>query len=1085
MKYKLITLLVLAWAMIASAQSQYAGIYGGSVDDLTYNDPNAGTFAVFIGTNGQATVVGYDVDSFQHYNNGGQVGGVAAQFNIPANGNWNFSGNNTMFGVSGSGLVTNGTFSGTLNFTNGDTVLLTNGYQQSPLGSFQNAAGFYNGTFAFSPTAGGLINGTNMSVLSASGQLVVCNFANGALNDGGQGQYGSNNQFTSTNFASGSMVSGTLTNASLKLGGTVTNIYGSGTYTGSRSNYIFQVATTNLLAGVTNLPYSQTLTAYGGPTNYTWGIASGSLPTGLTLSSAGVISGTPITAGTNNFTARATNALSVTATQALSLVIYTFSTSVTFAVTPTTVSNTYTGTISLLASNLASGETVTVQKYLDLNTNGIIDGNDWLLQQFSLTDGQAGMVIGGVTNFNVPGDLNATVSNITATLNFNNGDFMQNLVGKYLYKLSSPFGHFAPITNSFTVTNFPFAQKFSGNVVSNSSSTTLSNAVILLFPPPRSGNHNGPGQPLAGSVGNNTGAYSIAAPAGTYTLLAFYTNYVSSFKNAPVLTLTNNTTFSTNLTVTVATTNITGRMVDAANNNLGLPGVFMPVDSTNNLIAFAFTDTNGYFNIRVTTNNQWKLGTSDQGLIIHGYVGIQNGIYTNSGATNVMLAYPLATALFYGSVKDNLGNPMVGIDVNDYDTTSNLYSMDGYTDTNGNYFVGALGFGNNDPWQMGFSSDSSPTNYIFSQPAFEQNGGGTNLTVGQAVFQNFTAILATNYITGNVKANGTNIDGVGVWASGTNNGVDYFQYVDTDNNGNYWLNVGNATWMVGLETSGGNDSLNSILGNGNYQPPSNQNAIINNNNATNNFTVQPCSGVSISTMSPLPTGEVNAFYNQPIQASDCTGNYNWSQISGTLPGNLSLYSGGQFYSLSGYPTSSGPFTFTVQVNDGSNHTNSQTFSVTISNALQITTASLPNGTNGSAYSQQLQATGGQPPYTNWFIFSGSLPASLNLSTGGLLSGTAATSGTFTFTVGLSDILGGTNRQQLTLVLNATNNTPPPPVGIASATGQVVIYYPTSGSNYVLQTATNLNGPWVPASNGVPAISFYFTNTVPVQFYRLK
>ena len=37
-----------------------------------------------------------------------------------------------------------------------------------------------------------------------------------------------------------------------------------------------------------------------------------------------------------------------------------------------------------------------------------IDGSDWLVQQFNLTDGQPGMVIDGVTNFNVPGDLNAT-----------------------------------------------------------------------------------------------------------------------------------------------------------------------------------------------------------------------------------------------------------------------------------------------------------------------------------------------------------------------------------------------------------------------------------------------------------------------------------------------------------------------------------------------------------------------------------------------------------------------------------------------------------------------------------------------------
>jgi len=1085
MKTKLILLLTLTWAMITPAQSPYSGIYSGTVVDTFYNDPNAGTFAVFIGTNGQATVVGYDVDSFANFT-GGQAGGVAAQFNVPANGNWSFTNNNSIYGCKGAGLITNGMFSGTLTFTNGDTVLLTNGYQQSPLGTFQNAAGYYSGIF--SGNFGGPVSGTNICILSANGQFVVCTFINGALNDGGQGQVGSNNKFTSTNFASGTTigttVSGTLTNATLKIGGTSTNQYGGAAWTMSRSNYIFQVATTNLPNGVTTVAYSQTLTAYGGPTNYTWGIAAGGLPAGLSLSSAGVISGTPTTAGNTNLTVRATNALSATAIQALSLSIYSFSSAVTFAVTPAVVSNTYPGTITLSASNLAGGETVLVQKYLDLNTNGVIDGNDMLVQQFNLTDGQAGMVIGGVTNLNVPGDGNTTASNITATLNFKNGDFMQNLVGKYLYKLSSPIGHFAPITTNFTVTNFPYAQLFKGNVVSNSTSTTLSNAIVLLFPPPRAG-HSGPGgNPLAGVVANNAGAYSIAAPAGIYTLAAFSTNYVANFKNAPVLTLTNNATYNTNLTATVATTNISGRMVDAANNNPGLPGVFMPVDSTNGLIAISCTDANGNFSIRVTANNQWKLGSSDEGLIVHGYVGWNNGIYTNSGATNVVLAYPLATALFYGSVKDNLGNPLAGIDVNGYDTVSNYYSMDGYTDTNGNYFLGALGLGNSDAWQMYLSNESAPTNYAFTQPQFNQYGG-TNLTAGQAVLQNFTGILGTNLITGKVKFNGTNIVGVGVWASGTGSVSNYSQYADTDTNGNYSLSVPNGTWTVGLNINGGNDSLDGLFGSGTYQQPNTQNAVINNNNSTNNFNVLPCGGVVFVTTSPLPVGEVNAFYNQSIQASDCSGIYNWSQTGGTLPGNLSLNPNGQLYTLSGYPTNSGTFTFTIQVNDGGSSTTNWQFSVTISNALQITTTSLPNGTNGSPYSRQLQATGGQPPYTNWFLYSDSLPANLSLSASGLISGTAATSGTFNFTVGLFDTLGGTNTQSLTLSLNSTNAATPPPMGVTSANGQVLIYYSTSGSNFVLQTATNLNGPWVPASNGVPAISYYFTNSAPVQFYRLQ
>ncbi len=297
MKTRLITLLALAWTQLASAQ--YAGIYGGTVNDTTFSDANAGAFAVLVGTNGQATVVGYDVDSFANYQNGGQAGGVAAQFNVAANGNWNFSSNNTIYGVSGSGFIgANGLgsyISGSLNFTNGDTVQL-NGIQQSPLGSFQNAAGYYSGTFS-GTFNGQAISGPLISVLSANGQITFSVFINGAMNDGGQGQFGANNQFITTNLTDGAVLSGTLTNKTLKIGGTFANPYGGGTFTMSRSNYVFGVATTNLPPGTTTVPYSQTLSAYGGPTNYGWGIISGGLPAGLSLSSSGVnsgvISGTP------------------------------------------------------------------------------------------------------------------------------------------------------------------------------------------------------------------------------------------------------------------------------------------------------------------------------------------------------------------------------------------------------------------------------------------------------------------------------------------------------------------------------------------------------------------------------------------------------------------------------------------------------------------------------------------------------------------------------------------------------------------------------------------------------------------------
>ncbi len=60
--------------------------------------------------------------------------------------------------------------------------------------------------------------------------------------------------------------------------------------------------TSPLPSGTQSVFYSQTLEATGGTSPYTWSVISGSLPPGLTLSSGGVLSGTPTAAGDYSFT---------------------------------------------------------------------------------------------------------------------------------------------------------------------------------------------------------------------------------------------------------------------------------------------------------------------------------------------------------------------------------------------------------------------------------------------------------------------------------------------------------------------------------------------------------------------------------------------------------------------------------------------------------------------------------------------------------------------------------------------------------------------------------------------------------------
>src|SRR5262249_39663520 len=64
----------------------------------------------------------------------------------------------------------------------------------------------------------------------------------------------------------------------------------------------------------------------------------------------------------------------------------------------------------------------------------------------------------------------------------------------------------------------------------------------------------------------------------------------------------------------------------------------------------------------------------------------------------------------------------------------------------------------------------------------------------------------------------------------------------------------------------------------------------------------------------------------------------------------------------------------------------------------LTSSPLPNGTTNTAYSQTLNASGGAPGYT-WTLANGTtLPAGLNLTSGGVISGTPTATGTTNFTV---------------------------------------------------------------------------------------
>jgi uncharacterized repeat protein (TIGR01451 family) len=167
------------------------------------------------------------------------------------------------------------------------------------------------------------------------------------------------------------------------------------------------------------------------------------------------------------------------------------------------------------------------------------------------------------------------------------------------------------------------------------------------------------------------------------------------------------------------------------------------------------------------------------------------------------------------------------------------------------------------------------------------------------------------------------------------------------------------------------------------------------------------------TFSPPPTGWTHTVYLYTLTASGGTAPFSWTVTSGSLPAGIILSPDGN---LTGTPTATGTFSFTVKVTDALGQSASQATSLTIAAGVSTTIGTPPTAVVGAAYSFTLTATGGTTPYT-WSINSGSPPGGLTLSSAGVISGTPTTvSSGVTFSVNVIDANGGISTASITIVV---------------------------------------------------------------------
>jgi len=247
--------------------------------------------------------------------------------------------------------------------------------------------------------------------------------------------------------------------------------------------------------------------------------------------------------------------------------------------------------------------------------------------------------------------------------------------------------------------------------------------------------------------------------------------------------------------------------------------------------------------------------------------------------------------------------------------------------------------------------------------------------------------------------------------------------------------------------------------------------------------------VTVAPAPPVVANCANITANQgaaitPVQLTATGGVGSSYAFSATgLPAGITMTPNGL---ISGTPTVSGTFSYTVTVNDGKGHTGTSTCSVTVEPPPVVANCANITAAEGVAITPvQLTATGGAG--SSYTFSATGLPAGITMTAGGLISGTPTVSGTFSYTVTVSDGKGHTSKNACSVTI-----APAPPVvancanisanqGVAitpvqlTATGGVGSSYTFSATGLPAGITMTPNG----LISGTPAVSGTFSYTVTV------
>ncbi|WP_440106338.1 beta strand repeat-containing protein [Acidovorax sp. BL-A-41-H1] len=879
-----------------------------------------------------------------------------------------------------------------------------------------------------------------------------------------------------------------------------------------------------LTAGVA---FSQTLTSTGGLAPYSYALQSGVLPPGLSLTSGGVLSGTPTERGAYSFSVRSTDATTPTAQF---------------------VDKGYTGTVANPTLTLATPSGTAIQSVAfsqTLSTTGGVAPYVYQLETGTFPAGiavsSAGVVSGttSAATGNYPVTLRVTdsstgpgqyfeVENYTLTVSpppsvsmaVSPASVSEDGAANLTYTVTRSLNLSSPtvvnITTSGTATS---GTDFTGGVATVTIPAGATTATIVIDPAVDGTVE--PDETVILTVAAGTG-YTVGAPSSaTGTILnddvpsATISVAPASVAEdgAPSLVFTvslNQASFSAtsvNFTIGGTATNgtdyatVASPLVIPAGNTTGTITVNPTADATieaDETVTLTLAAGAGY-TVGVPNSATGTILNDDLPNLTINDVSLNEG---NAGITNFTFTVSLSAPAGPGGVNFNIatanGSATAGTDYVANSLTSQTIPAGSTT-----YMFTVLVNGDtlNEPSETFFVNVTGVTNAV----VVDGQGVGTivnddplpGLSIDDVSVVEGNAGTASAVLTVTLNA-----------ASGQTVSVNYATADGTATQpADYTSASGTLTFTPGQTTR-----TITVPVIGETVPEANETFFVNLSGATN-ATITDNQGVGTIanddvpvTVSPatLAGSTVAVAYSQTLTASGGTGPYSFAITAGAVPAGLSLSPSGV---LSGTPTAAGSFGFTVTASDSSPFpgpfAGAQAYTLAVgAPTLSITPATLPGGTRTVPYATtNLAASGGTAPYT-YAITAGALPGGLTLTGAGVLSGTPTATGSFNFTVTATDSSTGTgpftalrtytvavadavpvaNNSAHTVAYGSSSNTVPlnitggaatsvavvtsPSHGTTSATGATIQYTPTAGyagPDSFTYTATNGSGTSAPAT----------------------